>query len=100
MERRFAVGELVHHRRYKYRGVIFGCDGSFQGDESWYAGNQSQPDKKQPWYHVMVDGANFTTYVAEENLEFDLSRNPITHPLLRKVFSAFHDGRYYNHSLN
>lgn len=99
---RFAVGQLIHHRLFDYRGVIFDVDPQFMGSESWYYQMAlSRPPKDRPWYHVMVDGADHTTYVAERNLEADTSGTPVHHPLLSAFFSDFDDGHYRpNHREN
>lgn len=92
---KFAVGELVHHRLFDYRGVVFDVDPTFQSTEEWYgAVAKSKPPKDQPWYHVLVHGASHTTYVAERNLEKDAVDEPISHPLLASFFAGFADGRY------
>ena len=91
---RFGPGDLVHHRRYGYRGVVVDFDTRCQADEAWYQSNQTQPDRDQPWYHVLVHGTGNTTYVAQENLESDTTGQPIEHPLLGYFFSDFTDGHY------
>jgi len=91
---RFRPGELIQHRRYGYRGVIVDFDPRCMADEAWYQANQTQPDRDQPWYHVLVDGAAHTTYVAQENLEPDPSGAPVRHPLVDYFFSEFRDGVY------
>jgi len=96
----FEIGQVIHHKRYHYRGVIFGRDQTCQGDEAWYQKNQTQPDRDQPWYHVMVDGAEHTTYVAQSNLEPDETGEPVNHPLLGQFFKSLHQGRYYAENLN
>ena len=94
---RFAVGDLIHHRLFDYRGVIADVDPTFQGTEEWYeAVARSRPPKDRPWYHVLVHGAAHTTYVAERNLEPDESADPIVHPMVEQFFSRFEDGRYLN----
>lgn len=90
----FPPGQLVKHRRYGYRGVVVACDASCQADEAWYQRNQTQPDRNQPWYHVLVDGSSATTYAAGENLLPDDLGLPIRHPLLDHFFSKFEAGRY------
>lgn len=90
----FEPGQLVRHRRYGYRGVVVDGDASCQADDAWYQKNQTQPDRDQPWYHVLVDGTSTCTYAAEENLEPDPSGLPISHPLLPHFFGAFEDGHY------
>ncbi len=100
MSERFRVGDVIHHRRYRYRGVIVERDAVCQADEAWYQGNQTQPDRHQPWYHVLVDGAEHTTYVAEEQLERYPSGEPVRHPKVEPMFASFFKGRYYKEPLN
>lgn len=95
---RFAVGQVVHHLRFDYRGVVFDVDPVFQSTDAWYEQvARSRPPKDEPWYHVLVDGAQHTTYVAERNLEAVADPAPIDHPLVDPLFSAFEDGRYVPH---
>lgn len=91
---RFAPGDLVFHRRYRYRGVVAGFDRSCRADEAWYRRNMTQPDRNQPWYHVLVHGADHTTYVAEENLEPYEGGEQVRHPLTKQLFASFSGGRY------
>jgi heat shock protein HspQ len=92
---RFAVGELVHHRLFDYRGVIVDVDPSFGASDEWYeAVARSRPPKDKPWYHVLVHEADHSTYVAERNLEPDTSGEPIVHPMLGRFFARLEDGRY------
>jgi len=90
----FKPGQLVRHRRYGYRGVIVDYDLECQAAESWYRHNQTQPPRDQPWYHVLVDGAEHTTYAAQSSLQADDQRDEIQHPLLTTFFSDFVSGRY------
>ena len=92
---RFRVGQPIHHRRFDYRGVIVDVDPTFQGTDAWYEQMaRSRPPKDQPWYHVLVHDATHRTYVAERNLEPDLSGQEISHPELALFFDAFEDGLY------
>ncbi len=92
---KFAVGQVVHHRLFDYRGVIVDVDPVFQGTDEWYEQvARSRPPKDQPWYHVLVDNAGGETYVAERNLEPEHSGEPINHPLVEDFFAAFEDGAY------
>ena len=100
MPPRFRVGQLVHHRRYDYRGVIVGGDATCRADDAWYYGNRTQPARHQPWYHVVVDAAAHMTYVAEENLEPDPSDAAVRNPLLGQFALQYHGGRYHAQSMN
>ncbi len=62
--------------------------------EAWYQSNQTQPDRNQPWYHVLVDGSSTTTYAAQTSLEADEDSDPIIHPLLEHFFTEFTGDRY------
>ena len=91
----FFVGQLVHHVRFGYRGVVFDVDPMFQGTDEWYEKvARSRPPKNRPWYHVLVDGAEHTTYVAERHLEPDAESKPIRHPLVQVLCGAWREGRY------
>jgi len=95
VECRFFVGQLIHHQRFDYRGVVVDVDPEFQGTEEWYdAVARSRPPKDKPWYHVLVHGSDQMTYVAERHLEQDGSGGPIDHPLLERFFTRFQDGKY------
>ena len=93
-KRKFKEGQLVHHRRHDYRGVIVATDERCMADDEWYESNMTQPQRDQPWYHVLVDGSMRTTYVAETNLERDSTGEPVAHPLVAHFFSDFVDGQY------
>ncbi len=93
---RFAVGQLIHHKLFDYRGVVFDVDPIFMGSDEWYERvARSRPPKDQPWYHVLVHGAEHTTYVAERNLELDTSSEPIQHPMIDALFTRFDHGEYH-----
>jgi heat shock protein HspQ len=92
---RFAIGQLIRHKLFDYRGVVVDVDPTFQGAEEWYERMaRTRPPKDQPWYHLLVHDAEHMTYVAERNMEPDDSQDPIRHPLLSAFFSTFQDGRY------
>tara|TARA_B100000941_G_C28082681_1_gene339542 strand:- start:12 stop:368 length:357 start_codon:yes stop_codon:yes gene_type:complete len=93
-EPRFAVGQLVRHIRYGYRGVIVAFDRTCQATDAWYQNNQTKPERKQPWYHVLVDGVGYSTYAAQSNLVPDESGQCIIHPWVEEFFSSFDDGQY------
>ncbi len=98
---KFCIGQIIHHRLFDYRGVIFDVDPVFCGTDEWYnAVAKSRPPKDQPWYHVLVDDAHKETYVAEQNLENDTSLSPIKHPLLSQYFHDYIDGRYASNHID
>jgi heat shock protein HspQ len=92
---RFAMGEMVHHLLFDYRGVIVDVDPTCQASDQWYeAVAKSRPPKDKPWYHVLVHRASHMTYVAERHLERDVTGARIEHPMLDDLFTGFEGGRY------
>ncbi|MBT3915096.1 MAG: heat shock protein HspQ [Rhodospirillaceae bacterium] len=91
----FAVGQVVHHKRFDYRGVVIDVDAEFHGTEDWYTQMaSSKPPKDNPWYHVLVDESELRTYVAQRNLEPDDTGEPVRHPDVRMHFSGMTDDGY------
>ena len=91
---RFEAGQLVLHKRYGYRGVVVDFDMRCQAPDSWYLANQTQPDRDQPWYHILVHQTDRVTYAAEVSLSADQLGEPIEHPLLDHLFLNFESGVY------
>jgi heat shock protein HspQ len=92
---KFTIGQVIKHRLFDYRGVIYDVDADFQGTEDWYRQMaKSRPPRDRPWYRVLVHDGHHETYVAERNLESDGSGDPVRHPLVDQVFDAFVDGVY------
>ena len=94
----FKPGQLVNHKHYGYRGVVVDFDTTCQADKLWYESNQTQPDRCQPWYHILVHQATHTTYAAQTNLLPDESGKEIDHPLVPYFFMGFQDGHYIRNS--
>ena len=88
---RLQTGDIITHSKYGYRGVILHIDPTFQGNENWYLSNQTKPNKKQPWYFVLVDGNQQVTYVAESNLSLDQCEKQVDHPMINLFFSGYDD---------
>ena len=92
---KFSIGQRVFHKAFYYRGVIFNVDAEFSGDERWYEEVAlSRPPKTDPWYHILPDGKQHTTYVAERNLAIDQSLEKIDHPLLDNFFDDVNEFGY------
>lgn len=92
---KFTPGQLIEHLRFGYRGVIVAVDPVFSHSDAWYEQvARSRPPKDAPWYHVLVDGADHVTYVAERHLQESQDSKQVEHPLLGRYFTAF-DGRRY-----
>ena len=92
---KFHLGQIIEHKNFGYRGVIYDVDAEFSGTDIWYKHvAKSQPPKDEPWYHVLVDGSDATTYVAERNILTTDNTSEINHPLVDMYFLNFSSDRY------
>ena len=96
---RFAIGEVVKHRIFDFRGVVFDVDPEFANSEEWYDAipEAIRPPKDQPFYHLLAENAESTyvAYVSQQNLVPDESEEPIDHPAIGAMFDGMEDGRYH-----
>ncbi|HMJ93393.1 MAG TPA: heat shock protein HspQ [Allosphingosinicella sp.] len=94
----FAIGDVVRHRIFEFRGVIFDVDPVFANTEEWYQAipEEIRPSKDQPYYHLLAENSDSTylAYVSQQNLLHDDSREPVHHPAISGIFDAFANGRY------
>lgn len=95
---KFEIGQIVRHRFYPFRGVIFDVDPMFANTEEWWLAipEQVRPHKDQPFYHLLAENAegSYIAYVSEQNLLHDESGTPISHPEISRYFSGLRDGHY------
>jgi len=95
---RFSIGEVVRHRLFECRGVIFDVDPVFANSEEWYQAipEEVRPAKDQPFYHLLAENseASYIAYVSQQNLEPDRAAGPVDHPAIDDLFERFADGRY------
>ena len=95
---RFAIGEVVRHRLFDFRGVIFDVDPVFANSEEWYESipEAVRPAKDQPFYHLLAENteSSYVAYVSQQNLLHDDSDEPVDHPAIDGLFSGLVDGRY------
>src|SRR3954470_10378317 len=97
-EARFTIGDVVRHRLFAFRGVIFDVDPVFANSEEWYAAipEDVRPNRDQPFYHLLAENAesSYIAYVSQQNLEHDETEEPIDHPAIPGLFEPFLHGRY------
>ncbi len=95
---KFAIGQVVKHRIYPFRGVIFDVDPVFANTEEWLAAipEEVRPRRDQPFYHLLAENAQTTyvAYVSEQNLLPDDSGEPLRHPQLGELFDELENGEY------
>ena len=95
---KFQVGQVVRHRVYPFRGIIFDIDPIFDNTEEWWQSIPAEvrPHKDQPFYHLFAENAEteYIAYVSEQNLLPDTSGEPLRHPQVRQVFERDAHGGY------
>ena len=95
---RFRIGDIVRHRIYPFRGVIYDVDPEFANSEEWWNSIPAavRPSKDQPFYHLFAENAqgHYNAYVSEQNLLREDDPRPVDHPQVRETFSALENGTY------
>ncbi|MFD0987397.1 heat shock protein HspQ [Methyloligella solikamskensis] len=93
---KYQIGQVVRHRIYPFRGVIFDVDPAFNNTEEWYQSipEDVRPSKDQPFYHLLAENAEteYIAYVSEQNLEPDESDEPLRHSQVPELFEDLQDG--------
>ena len=99
---KFSIGNVVKHKHFDFRGVIFDVDFEFNNSEEWYQSipKDIRPKKDQPYYHLLAENNDVTyeAYVSEQNLIIDDSNKPIKHPLINEIFSGKKGSGYFKPS--
>ncbi len=94
----FAPGDIVRHRMFDFRGVVFDIDPVFANSDEWYRAipEEIRPAKEQPYYHLLAENgdSSYIAYVSQQNLVPDAEGGPIDHPQIDAMFEGLDDGRY------
>ena len=94
----FSIGDVVRHRIFDFRGVVFDIDPVFANTEEWYQAipEEIRPRKDQPFYHLLAENGetSYVAYVSQQNLLADELDEPVDHPAISGIFHAYEDGRY------
>jgi heat shock protein HspQ len=95
---KFKIGQVVRHRVYPFRGLVFDIDPEFDNTEEWYLSIPAEvrPHKDQPFYHLFAENAEteYVAYVSEQNLLPDTSGEPLRHPQVAELFESDDCGSY------
>jgi heat shock protein HspQ len=95
---KFAIGQVVKHRKYPFRGIVYDVDPVFANTEEWWQSIPAEirPRKDQPFYHLFAENTDteYVAYVSEQNLVADTSGDPIRHPQVNEMFVRALDGAY------
>ena len=94
----FTIGDVVRHRLFPFRGVIFDVDPVFNNTEEWWQSipEAIRPHKNQPFYHLFAENEEsaYVAYVSQQNLLPDGEGDPIGHPGVTQMFTGRVNGRY------
>jgi heat shock protein HspQ len=95
---RFGIGQVVRHRVFDFRGVVFDVDPVFANSEEWYQSipEEVRPAKDQPFYHLLAENmeSSYVAYVSQQNLVPDAEEGPVDHPAIAGMFDQFDGERY------
>ena len=95
---RFGIGDVVRHKIFDFRGVIYDVDPVFANSEEWYESipKEVRPNREQPFYHLLAENgdSSYIAYVSQQNLLGDADSGPVDHPGLPELFEDFDGGRY------
>ena len=95
---KYTIGEVVRHRVFPFRGVVFDVDPTFSNTQEWWEAIPAEvrPRKDQPFYHLFAENSEteYVAYVSEQNLLPDTSGEPVRHPQVSEVFERDDEGRY------
>ncbi len=98
IEAKFKIGDVVRHRFFPFRGVIFDVDPVFSNSEEWYNAipEEVRPRRDQPYYHLFAENekTHYVAYVSEQNLLPDDNPDPVSHPDIPDLFELVPNGRY------
>jgi heat shock protein HspQ len=98
-EAKYTVGEVVAHRIYPFRGIVYDVDPEFANTEEWWLSipEEIRPRKDQPYYHLLAenDETEYIAYVSEQNLVPDETGKPLRHPQVDELFIVDEDGKYH-----
>jgi heat shock protein HspQ len=94
----FSIGDVVKHRIFGFRGVVFDIDPVFANTDEWYDAipEHMRPDKEQPFYHLLAENGegSYVAYVSQQNLLEDDSDEPVDHPAIAGLFGQYTQGKY------
>ena len=96
---KFGIGQVIRHRLYEFRGVVFDVDPEFADREGSFEAVQlieARQRRDQPFYYLFAenDRLSYIAYVSEQNLLADLSGEPVSHPQIDDLFEHDPHGGY------
>lgn len=93
---RFNIGDVVRHKKFSFRGVVYDVDPEFANTEEWWEAIpiEIRPERDQPFYHLLAenDETEYVAYVSEQNLIADDSEMPLRNPNIAQLFDQSPEG--------
>ena len=100
---KFSIGDIVKHRHFEFRGVIYDVDFEINNSEEWYQSipKNVRPRKDQPFYHLLAENPEnyYVAYVSEQNLVEDSDNGPVGHPEIATMFTGPQNGSYKSRAM-
>ena len=101
---KYSIGQIVRHRIFPFRGVVFDVDPVFDNTEEWWLAIPAEvrPRKDQPFYHLLAENeeTEYVAYVSEQNLLPDTSGEPLRHSQVSEIFEQLDGGAFAPRSRN
>ncbi|MES1200323.1 MAG: heat shock protein HspQ [Pseudomonadota bacterium] len=98
-EAKFSIGQVVRHKLFPFRGVVFDVDPEFSNTEDWLTSipEPIRPSKDQPFYHLFAenDESHYVAYVSEQNLVLDETGESVEHPQIDALFDTDDNGGFH-----
>jgi len=93
---KYQIGQVLRHRLFDFRGVVFDVDPVFANTDEWYESipEEVRPAKDQPYYHLFAENerTHYVAYVSEQNLLPDDEATQVAHPDIAKMFERTETG--------
>ena len=92
---KFNIGDVVIHKRIRYRAVVVDVDPLFQASGKYNPqADHHEFATRNPWYLLLVDESSQMTYVEECLLIPDTSQQPVNNPNIRNYLME-QEGNYH-----
>lgn len=95
---KFSIGQVVRHKVFPFRGVVFDVDAEYANTEEWWNSIPAEvrTSRDQPFYHLLAenDETEYVAYVSEQNLIPDATGTPLRHSQVETFFDPETVGQY------
>jgi heat shock protein HspQ len=99
---KFNIGQVIRHRMYPVRGVVFDVDPKFDDSDRSHEMLliEGREHRDQPFYYLLAENEQtpFVGYFSEQSLLADASDDPVQHPQINDLFERDEAGCYRRRS--